>query len=63
MPHKDLSWRLFIAGIAVTIGNPKSITFYLSLLPIITECTSVTVVSWLELIFTIAAVMVVIDFI
>jgi threonine/homoserine/homoserine lactone efflux protein len=41
--------RLFLAGLAVTLGNPKVMVFYLALLPNIIDLTAVTVLGWLEL--------------
>lgn len=41
--------RLFLAGLAVTLGNPKVMVFYLALLPNIVDLNTVTVLGWLEL--------------
>jgi threonine/homoserine/homoserine lactone efflux protein len=41
--------RLFLAGLAVTLGNPKVMVFYLALLPNIIDLATVTVWGWLEL--------------
>ena len=41
--------RLFLAGLAVTIGNPKVMVFYLALLPNIIDLTHVTLAGWLAL--------------
>ena len=41
--------RLFLAGLAVTLGNPKVMVFYLALLPNIIDLGAVTVLGWLEL--------------
>lgn len=61
MPREDSALRLFAAGMAVTLGNPKIMMFYLALLPTIIDLASVTVVGWLELTLTMAAVLVAID--
>jgi threonine/homoserine/homoserine lactone efflux protein len=53
--------RLFFAGMAVTLGNPKIMMFYLALLPTIIDLASVTVAGWLELTLTMAAVLVAVD--
>ena len=48
-PH-SASWvRMFLAGLAVTLGNPKIMVFYLALLPTIIDLAGITVVAWLEL--------------
>jgi len=41
--------RLFVAGLAVTLGNPKVMVFYLALLPNIIDLTHVTLAGWLAL--------------
>jgi threonine/homoserine/homoserine lactone efflux protein len=41
--------RLFLGGLAVTMGNPKVMVFYLALLPNIIDLKTVTVWGWLEL--------------
>ncbi|KAB2914868.1 MAG: LysE family translocator [Hyphomicrobiaceae bacterium] len=41
--------RLFLAGLAVTMGNPKVMVFYLALLPSIIDLAAVSVLGWLEL--------------
>lgn len=61
MPREDSPARLFAAGMAVTLGNPKIMMFYLALLPTIIDLASVSVVGWLELTLTMAAVLVAID--
>ncbi|BCH22203.1 lysine transporter LysE [Mesorhizobium sp. L-8-10] len=61
MPREDSPVRLFLAGMAVTLGNPKIMMFYLALLPTIIDLAAVTVVGWLELTVTMAVVLVAID--
>lgn len=41
--------RLFLAGLAVTLGNPKVMVFYLALLPNIIDLQAVSILGWLEL--------------
>lgn len=33
-------------GLALTMGNPKTIAFYLALLPLVLDLSNITVVSW-----------------
>jgi threonine/homoserine/homoserine lactone efflux protein len=61
MPREDSPLKLFGAGMAVTLGNPKIMMFYMALLPTIIDLTAVTVVGWLELTLTMAIVLIVID--
>ena len=46
-PERPL--RLFLGGLAVTMGNPKVMVFYLALLPALVDVAGVTLVGWMEL--------------
>ncbi len=61
LPSADSPLRLFLAGMAVTLGNPKIMVFYLALLPTLVDLGSVTVLGWAELVATMALVLVAID--
>ena len=61
LPKEDAPLKLFFAGMAVTLGNPKIMMFYLALLPTIIDLASVTVVGWIELTLTMVVVLVAID--
>jgi len=61
LPRGDSPVRLFLAGMAVTMGNPKIMMFYLALLPAIVDLAEVTVIGWAELVLTMAIVLVAID--
>ncbi len=61
MPRADSPLRLFFAGMAVTLGNPKIMMFYLALLPTIIDLATVTLTGWAELTLTMVAVLVAID--
>ena len=61
LPQSDSAWKLFMAGMAVTLGNPKIMMFYLALLPTIIDLASVTVLGWAELTLTMFAVLVAVD--
>jgi threonine/homoserine/homoserine lactone efflux protein len=52
--------RLFLGGLAVTMGNPKVMVFYLALLPNIIDLQTVTVWGWLELTGVVLAVLAVV---
>jgi threonine/homoserine/homoserine lactone efflux protein len=51
------SLRMFLAGLAVTLGNPKIMAFYLALLPAIIDLAGITLVAWLELTCTMLVVL------
>lgn len=53
--------RMFMTGLAVTLGNPKIMVFYLALLPTIIELAGISLVAWLELTVTMLLVLAVID--
>jgi threonine/homoserine/homoserine lactone efflux protein len=61
LPREDSSLKLFLTGMAVTLGNPKIMMFYLALLPTIIDLTAVTFVGWAELTITMALVLIAID--
>lgn len=52
--------RLFLGGLALTMGNPKVMVFYLALLPSIIEMARVTWLGWLELSMVTLAVLAVV---
>jgi threonine/homoserine/homoserine lactone efflux protein len=53
--------RLFVAGMTVTLGNPKIMMFYVALLPSIIDVHAVTVTGWAELVATMFFVLIAID--
>jgi threonine/homoserine/homoserine lactone efflux protein len=61
LPNNDSPAKLFFAGMAVTLGNPKIMMFYLALLPTIIDLDSVTMLGWAELTVTMALVLVAVD--
>ncbi|MBX9465142.1 MAG: LysE family translocator [Aquamicrobium sp.] len=61
MPRAESPWRLFMAGMAVTLGNPKIMMFYMALLPTIIDLGTVNLVGWAELTATMALVLIAID--
>ena len=61
LPDADTPLRLFGAGLAVTLGNPKIMVFYLALLPSLLDLSSVTLLGWAELIAVMAVVLVTVD--
>ena len=60
-PRPGSGARMFLAGLAVTLGNPKIMVFYLALLPTIIDLAGITLVGWLELTCTMLAVLAAID--
>jgi threonine/homoserine/homoserine lactone efflux protein len=63
LPRNDSPAKLFAAGMAVTLGNPKIMMFYMALLPTIIDLNSVTLAGWVELTLTMAMVLIAVDLI
>jgi threonine/homoserine/homoserine lactone efflux protein len=61
LPDAQSPLKLFLAGMTVTLGNPKIMMFYMALLPSIIDIRAVTVVGWAELVATTLLVLIVID--
>jgi threonine/homoserine/homoserine lactone efflux protein len=52
--------KLFLAGLAVTMGNPKVMVFYLALLPTLLDLTRIGVLGYAELVATTLGVLAVV---
>ena len=62
-PKNEDGWRTFLAGFSLTMGNPKTIVFYLALLPtVIPLDRPVTALGLAELVTIITVVLLVIGF-
>ncbi|MBZ9789572.1 LysE family translocator [Rhizobium sp. 3T7] len=61
LPDAQSPLKLFLAGMTVTLGNPKIMMFYMALLPSIIDIRAVTIVGWAELVATMFLVLIVID--
>lgn len=61
LPEAGSGWRLFGTGLAVTLGNPKIMAFYLALLPAFLDVSRVSVPGWGTLVAVMAAVLITVD--
>jgi threonine/homoserine/homoserine lactone efflux protein len=61
LPREKSSGKLFVAGLAIALGNPKIMVFYLALLPAIIDLTAMTVLGWVELTATMLVVLTIVD--
>jgi threonine/homoserine/homoserine lactone efflux protein len=61
LPDGASSFKLFLTGLAITLGNPKIMVFYLALLPTIVDLGQVTLAGWAELTLTMLVVLAAID--
>ena len=62
LPKGQSPWRMFGAGLTVTLGNPKIMVFYLALLPTIVDLNRVGAAAWLELTAAMFVVLMSVDF-
>jgi threonine/homoserine/homoserine lactone efflux protein len=62
LPSARSPWRLFGTGLAVTLGNPKIMVFYLALLPTIVDLDRVGAAAWIELTAVTLLVLMSVDF-
>ena len=62
LPKGRSRWRLFGAGLAVTLGNPKIMVFYLALLPTIVDLQGVGAAAWIQLTAVTLLVLMSVDF-
>ncbi|WP_394690037.1 LysE family translocator [Hoeflea sp.] len=61
LPEPGSALKLFATGLAVTLGNPKIMLFYMALLPTIIDLSRLTLFGWFELTATMLLVLVLID--
>lgn len=54
-------WPLFLAGLVVTLGNPKIMVFYLALVPTLIDVDRLDFLSWAEMTATMLAVLAAVD--
>jgi threonine/homoserine/homoserine lactone efflux protein len=46
LPSRRAPWSMFAAGMAVTLGNPKIMVFYLALLPTLIDLSAASLGQW-----------------
>lgn len=61
LPAEDSPWRLFATGMAITLGNPKIMVFYLALLPSLIDLSGITVLGIAELVAVMMVVLIAVD--
>jgi threonine/homoserine/homoserine lactone efflux protein len=61
LPGGQRPWRMFAAGLLVTLGNPKIMVFYLALLPTLIDLHGVGLAAWAQLVATMLVVLASID--
>jgi len=48
-PRNESAWKTFLAGFSLTMGNPKTIVFYLGILPTVIPLDRMTPIAFAEL--------------
>lgn len=61
LPKRQNPWSMFAAGMALTIGNPKIMVFYLALLPSLIGTQAFSLSIWLPVAATCFIVLMVVD--
>ena len=61
LPAGQKPWRMFLAGMAITLGNPKIMVFYLAVVPTILDLGHLDLSAWTELTLTMLIVLIGID--
>jgi threonine/homoserine/homoserine lactone efflux protein len=61
LPAAQKPWRMFLAGMAITLGNPKIMVFYLAVVPTLLDLGHLTFGTWAELTLTMLGVLIAID--
>jgi threonine/homoserine/homoserine lactone efflux protein len=61
LPHDTSPVQLFLTGLALTIGNPKIMVFYLALLPSFIDLNAVSLIGLAELVAVALIVMATVD--
>lgn len=54
---RDRPWTSFVAGLTITLGNPKTIVFYLAILPTLVDLRGLTAADCVTLVVITAAVL------
>ena len=62
MPAAEKPLRMFFTGLAISVGNPKIMIFYMAFLPSIIDLTKVTPFIWMELTLTLGIALMAGDF-
>jgi threonine/homoserine/homoserine lactone efflux protein len=61
VPETRSAWQTFVAGLTITLGNPKIAVFYLALLPSLVDLRRITVGAWAELTLVTVFILMVVD--
>jgi threonine/homoserine/homoserine lactone efflux protein len=60
IPRRNEAGGLFLSALAITLGNPKIMVFYVAILPTVIDLTGVSILGWGELLLVMFAVLAVV---
>jgi len=60
-PLAGRGFMAFASGLSISLGNPKNMLFYLTLVPSLMDMTAVTTAGWLELVATLVVTLASVD--
>ncbi|QCL98291.1 LysE family translocator [Agrobacterium tumefaciens] len=61
LPGKGTGVKSFLSGLSISIGNPKNMLFYLTIMPSLIDMNSVTTMGWIQLVVTLLITLIVVD--
>ena len=61
LPIKGEGAKAFLSGLSISIGNPKNMLFYLTLMPSLIDMQRVTAMGWAQLVVTLLVTLIVVD--
>lgn len=61
LPKTREGGKLFMSGVAITLGNPKIMLFYVAVLPTIIDLSNVSLIGWSQLIIVMFSVLAAVD--
>jgi threonine/homoserine/homoserine lactone efflux protein len=59
-PRRDAAFKTFLAGFSLTMGNPKTIVFYLAILPTVIPLDQMTPLAFAELTVIVVVVLLIV---
>jgi threonine/homoserine/homoserine lactone efflux protein len=60
IPRRNEAGGLFLSALAITLGNPKIMVFYVAILPTVIDLTGVSILGWGELLLVMFMVLAVV---
>ena len=61
LPMRGSGLKAFLSGLSISIGNPKNMLFYLTLMPSLIDMQGVTAMGWVQLVATLLVTLIAVD--